>query len=93
MKDTVDQKIGIDSAAAQNSEDSSHGQVVGYIDPAKEARMMRKFDVSNFATTYSSNLTILICVNTVLGSRPPRHSLHVSKSRPVSLLTSLGNTE
>lgn len=53
MKDTVDQKIGIDSAAEQNSDDSSHGQVVGYIDPVKEAKMMRKFDVRNFAKTYS----------------------------------------
>lgn len=55
MKDTVDQKIGIDSAAEQTSDDSSHGQVVGYIDPVKEAKMMRKFDVSIFATTHSRN--------------------------------------
>lgn len=49
MKDTLDHKTGIDSAAEQNSEDSGHGQVMGYIDPVKEAKMMRKFDVRNFA--------------------------------------------
>lgn len=51
MNDNVDPKIGIDSAAEQNSEDVSHGQVVGYIDPVKEAKMMRKFDVRNFVPT------------------------------------------
>lgn len=55
MKDTLDQKTGIDSAAEQNSDDSSHGQVLGYIDPIKEAKMMRKFDVRNSATAYLGN--------------------------------------
>lgn len=50
MNDTINQKIGINSAAEQNSEDFSHGQVTAYIDPVKEAKMMRKFDVSSFAT-------------------------------------------
>lgn len=45
MSDSVDHKIGIDSAAEQHSQDVHHGQVVGYIDPVKEAKMMRKFDV------------------------------------------------
>lgn len=44
MSDSVDHKIGIDSAAEQHSQDVHHGQVVGYIDPVKEAKMMRKFD-------------------------------------------------
>lgn len=51
MNDAVDHKNGIDSATEQNSKDVSHGQVVGYIDPVKEAKMMRKFDVRNFAKT------------------------------------------
>lgn len=49
MNDAVDHKNCIDSAAEQHSKDVSHGQVVGYIDPVKEAKMMRKFDVRNFA--------------------------------------------
>lgn len=56
MNDTVDHKIGIESAAEQNSQDLRHGQVVGHIDPVKEAKMMRKFDVSNFVTTYLRSL-------------------------------------
>ena len=55
MNDTVDHKTGVYSAAEQNSDDVSHGQVVGYIDPVKEAKMMRKFDVRNIATTYPRN--------------------------------------
>lgn len=57
MNDAVGHKNGIDSAAEQSSKDISHGQVVGYIDPVKEAKMMRKFDVRNFAKTYSINLS------------------------------------
>lgn len=56
MNDAVDHKNGIDSAAEQHSKDVSHGQVVGYIDPVKEAKMMRKFDVRNFAKSCSIDL-------------------------------------
>lgn len=79
MNDTLDHKIGIDSAAEQNSEDVSHGHVVGYIDPVKETKMMRKFDVRTFVKD-PRDQTLLICVDAVLGSRSPRHSLHVGKS-------------
>lgn len=92
MNDTIDHKTGIESAAGQNSEDVSHGQVVGYIDPVKEAKMMRKFDVRGSVVTYSRNPK-LICANSVLGSRSSRHSLHVGKSRPVSLLMAPGQIE
>lgn len=92
MNDTIDHKTGIESAAEQNGEDVSHGQVVGYIDPVKEAKMMRKFDVRGSVITYSRTPK-LICANTVLGSWSSRHSLHVGKSRPVSLLMAPGQIE
>lgn len=89
MSDAIDHKTGIESAAEQNGEDVSHGQVVGYIDPVKEAKMMRKFDVRYSVTTCSRNPK-LISANTVLGCRSSRDSLHVGKSRPVSLLMAPG---